>query len=112
MSIRTRIFSALFLAVATAVPAVSLGQATTPPVAPYEKNGLTTEQYDVLDERVREFCEYLFALKRDGKPAPTGDVRLPGAGDGYVFRVGEITALIPACDNLMPLMLQLMKPVN
>ena len=102
----------LLLTIAAVTPRVSLGQAVTPPVSPFQETGFTPEQYDLLGERAAPFCEYLFSLKRDGKPLPTGDVRLPGAGAGYVYTVGEVIALTAKCDAIVPLMQQLAKPVR
>jgi len=112
MNRRTRIACALSLAVAAVTPQVSLGQAVTPQVNPGQGNGFTADQYRLLGERAAPFCEYLFSLKRDGKPLPTGDVRLPGAGEGYVYTVGEVIALTAKCDSIVPLMQQLTKPVR
>ena len=112
MSRRTRVACALLLALAAVTPPVSLGQAVTPPVSPFQGTGFTPEQYDLLGERAAPFCEYLFSLKRDGKPLPTADVRLPGAGQGYVYTVGEVIALTAKCDAFVPLMQQLAKAVR
>ena len=108
----THIAYVLTLAIATMTPHLSLGQAVTPPVGPFQTIGFTPQQYDLLGERAAPFCEYLFSLKRDGKPLPTGDVRLPGAGDGYVYTVGEVIALTAKCDSIVPLMQQLAMPVR
>ena len=102
MNRHLRIACLLLVGALAATPRMSLGQGT----------GLTMQQYDGLEERVRVFCEYLFEAKREGKPLPTGDLALPGAGDGYVYTGGEVIALTAKCDALMPLMLQMMKPVN
>ena len=102
MNRHLRIACLLLVGALAATPGTSFGQST----------GFTVQQYDVLEERVQEFCEYLFALKRDGKMLPISAVKLPGAGDGYVYGGGEVVALIPKCDSLMPLMLQMMKPVR
>jgi hypothetical protein len=90
------------LAITVATPQLSLGQGS----------GFTTDQYSGLEERVREFCEYFFEVKREGKPLPMGDLAFPGAGKGYVFTGGEVIALMAKCDALVPLMQQMMKPVN
>jgi len=86
--------------------------ATTPQVGFGQGTGFTVQQYEGLEERVDVFCKYLFELKRDGKPLPMGEVALPGAGDGYVYTGGEVVALMAKCDALVPLMVQMMKPVN
>lgn len=112
MNRRTRIACGLLLAIAAVTPQVSLGQAVTPPVVTVQGTGFTADQYRLLGERAAPFCEYLFSLKRDGKPLPSGDVRLPGAGEGYVYTVGEVIALTAKCDAIVPLMQQLAKPVR
>jgi hypothetical protein len=97
-----RIACLLLVGSLAAMPRMSLGQGA----------GFTSEQYAGLEERVKEFCEYLFEVKREGKPLPMGDLALPGAGDGYVYTGGEVIALMAKCDALVPLMQQMMKPVN
>jgi hypothetical protein len=92
----------LLVGALAATSQVSLGQGT----------GFTVRQYEGLEERVDVFCKYLFELKRDGKPLPMGEVALPGAGDGYVYTGGEVVALVAKCDALVPLMVQMMKPIN
>ena len=97
-----RIACLLLAGALAATPRMSLGQGA----------GFTPQQYNGLEERVTEFCEYLFEVKREGKPLPMGDVALPGAGKGYVYTGGEVIALMAKCDALVPLMQQMMKPVN
>ena len=75
-------------------------------------NVLTRPQFDGLEERVTEFCDYIAELKREGKMLPIGDVVLPGAGDGWVYTGLEVAVLTPRCDSLMPLMQQMMKRVD
>ena len=104
MNRQTRIACLLLIAAAVAPPQ-SIGQALS-------GNGLTPLQYNGLQERVTEFCKYLAATMREGKQLPMGDLRLPGAGNGYVYSGGEVIALIPKCESLMPLMQRLIAPIK
>jgi hypothetical protein len=101
----TRIACLLLVAAAAAVPFPSSGQALPPGGL-----GLTADQYDGLFERVPVFCEYLANIQRQGKQMPMGDLSIPGAGQPYVYTGGEVIALIPKCESLIPLMLRLSPP--
>jgi hypothetical protein len=83
---------------------MTIGQSLAP--------GFTPQQYNVLGERVLEFCKYFAATQREGKPAPMGDLRLPGAGGGHIYSGSEVVALIPKCESLTTLMQRLMEPVK